>query len=116
MANDLEELKRKRDQAIARVQQAEARLKANTKQEDDRVKVITGAWLASEASSGRADASAVLAGLNSFLTRPSERKALLGDDGRGSEAFRRVVGIQGAVAQEGESNQFKDPDHPEFGS
>ena len=102
MTDDVEELIRKRDQIDARIQQKLARRKANTKQEDDRVKVITGAWLASEASSGRADASAVLAGLNSFLTRPSERKALLGDDGRGSEAFRRVFGIQGAVAQEGE--------------
>ena len=103
MADDVEELMRKRAQLDARIQQKLARRKANTKQEDDRVKVITGAWMASEASSGRADASAVLAGLNSFLTRPSERKALLGDDGRGSEAFRRVFGIQGAVAQEGES-------------
>ena len=102
MTDDVEELIRKRDQIDARIQQKLARRKANTKQEDDRVKVITGAWLASEATSGRADASAVLAGLNSFLTRPSERKALLGDDGRGSEAFRRVFGIQGAVAQEGE--------------
>lgn len=116
MADDVEELMRKRAQLDARIQQKLARRKANTKQEDDRVKVITGAWMASEASSGRADASAVLAGLNGFLTRSSERKALLGDDGRGSEAFRRVFGIQGAVAQEGESNQFKDPDHPEFGS
>lgn len=103
MADDVEELMRKRAQLDARIQQKLARRKANTKQEDDRVKVITGAWMASEASSGRADASAVLAGLNGFLTRSSERKALLGDDGRGSEAFRRVFGIQGAVAQEGES-------------
>ena len=102
MADDVEELMRKRAQLDARIQQKLARRKANTKQEDDRVKVITGAWMASEASSGRADASAVLAGLNGFLTRSSERKALLGDDGRGSEAFRRVFGIQGAVAQEGE--------------
>lgn len=103
MADDVEELMRKRAQLDARILQKLARRKANTKQEDDRVKVITGAWLASEVTSGRADASAVLAGLNGFLTRSSERKALLGDDGRGSEAFRRVFGIQGAVAQEGES-------------
>lgn len=31
MANDLEELKRKRDQLNARIQQSEARIKANTK-------------------------------------------------------------------------------------
>lgn len=43
MANDLEELKRKRDQLNARIQQSEARIKANTKKEDDRVKVLVGA-------------------------------------------------------------------------
>ena len=106
MANDLEELKRKRDQLNARIQQSEARLKANTKQEDDRVKVLHGA---ASAEHFKRNGSLPGGGLNDllslmdgFLTRQAERLAVLGKDGRGSEAFRRVFGIQGAVAQEGE--------------
>lgn len=67
-----------------------------SKKEDDRVKVICGAWLATEISSGRGVAVRtprdMLSGLDSFLVRPGERLAILGEDGRGSPAFRRVFG------------------------
>ena len=74
----------------------ELELQTSSKKEDDRVKVLSGAWLASEISSGRAgpfpDASGLLAGLGEFLTRPQERLAILGEDGKGSPAFWRVFG------------------------
>lgn len=67
-----------------------------SKKEDDRVKVITGAWLGHEIASGRAvDVQTprdLLNGLDSFLARPGERLAVLGEDGTGSPAFRRVFG------------------------
>lgn len=103
MANDLEELKRKRDQAIARVQQAEARLKANTKQEDDRVKILVGAAILDHhkrtGSLPGGELKDLLSLMDGFLTRQNERKAVLGADQQGSEALRRVIGIQGAEAK-----------------
>jgi len=67
-----------------------------SKKEDDRVKVIAGAWLGAEIASGRAVAvhtpRDLLRGLDSFLVRPGERLAILGEDGQGSPAFRRVFG------------------------
>ncbi len=66
------------------------------KRQDDRVKVLTGAWVAAELAAGRAvaldDHSALLAALEAWLVRPAERLAVLGSDGTGSPAFRRVLG------------------------
>lgn len=74
----------------------ERALETSSKKEDDRVKVISGAWLGSEISSGRAvvlpEASTLLAALDDFLTRSNERLAILGDEGKGSPAFWRVFG------------------------
>ena len=74
----------------------EALAEGSSKKEDDRVKVITGAWLGHEIASGRAvDVQTprdLLNGLDSFLARPGERLAVLGEDGTGSPAFRRVFG------------------------
>ncbi|WP_095061736.1 hypothetical protein [Pseudomonas sp. Irchel s3f7] len=95
MANDLEELKRKRDQLTARIQQSEARIKANTKKDDDRVKVLVGAAIldhlqrtGSFPGGGLHD---LLSLMDGFLIRPAERKAILGDDQQGSEALRRCA-------------------------
>ena len=67
-----------------------------SKKEDDRVKVIAGAWLGAELKSWRSVVAHaphdVLAALNDFLVRPSERLAILGEDGKGSAAFWRVFG------------------------
>lgn len=88
---DLDELKRKRDQLTARIQAAEARQKASAKKEDDRVKVLLGAALANQISRSVGKQSEVLAMMNAFLSRPGERLAVLGEDGRGSVAFKRLV-------------------------
>ena len=70
---------------------------ATRKRQDDRVKVLTGAWVAAELAAGRAvaldDPSALLAALDGWLVRPAERRAVLGSDGTGSPAFRRVLGM-----------------------
>lgn len=66
-----------------------------SKKEDDRVKVLVGAAVLFSAqqghppdlSSGRA---AVLALMDDFLSRPAERLAVLGEDGRGSDALHRL--------------------------
>jgi len=88
---DLEELKRKRDQLTARIQQAEARQKASVKKVDDRIKILVGAAVLHQQSQAGTDPGALLALLNSFLTRPAERLAVLGEDGKGSEAFQRLA-------------------------
>lgn len=65
------------------------------KKEDDRCKLLVGAAVLfatqqghpPDLSSGRA---AVLALMDDFLSRPAERLAVLGEDGRGSDALRRL--------------------------
>lgn len=66
-----------------------------SKKEDDRVKVLVGAAVLfavqqgypPDLSGGR---RAVLALMDDFLSRPAERLAVLGEDGQGSEALRRL--------------------------
>lgn len=66
-----------------------------SKKEDDRVKVLVGAAVLyatqhghpPDLSGGR---GAVLALMDDFLQRPQERLAVLGEDGRGSEALHRL--------------------------
>lgn len=89
---DLDELKRKRDQLTARIQQAEARQKASAKKADDRVKVLVGAAMLSRVSNDPSRQNELLAMMNAFLSRPGERTAVLGDDGKGSDAFKRLIG------------------------
>ena len=83
---DLEGLKLKRDQLTARIQKAEARQRSAAKKADDRVKVLVGA-----AVLGKTPAPGLLALMDAFLTRPAERLAVLGEDGQGSEAFKRIT-------------------------
>lgn len=83
---DLEGLKLKRDQLTARIQKAEARQRSSAKKADDRVKVLVGAAVLNSAP-----IPGLLSMLDAFLTRPAERLAVLGEDGKGSEAFRRLV-------------------------
>ena len=88
---DLEALKLKRDQLNARIQQAEARQRATAKKADDRVKVMVGAAVLNQQTRTPEELPALLSLLDSFLTRPAERLAVLGEDGQGSEAFKRLV-------------------------
>lgn len=89
---DLDELKRKRDQLTARIQAAEAHQKASAKKADDRVKVLVGAAMLNQISHSPNRQSELLAMMNGFLSRPGERTAVLGEDGKGSEAFKRLIG------------------------
>lgn len=72
--------------------------RANEKRQDDRVKVLIGAYAAGELAAGRRpsldDHRTLLAALDAWLVRPAERLAVLGWDRQGSEAFRRVLGIE----------------------
>ena len=86
---DLEALKLKRDQLNARIQKAEARERASAKKADDRVKVLVGAAVLN--AERTSPIMGLLPMLDAFLTRPAERLAVLGEDGQGSEAFKRLV-------------------------
>lgn len=65
-----------------------------SKKEDDRVKVLVGAAVLNSIQRGHPlelkDRAAVLALMSDFLSRPAERLAVLGEDGRGSDALRRL--------------------------
>lgn len=63
--------------------------------QDNRVKVLAGAWLGydlgdDDAVIQRLSVAEVLQGLDEFLVRPGDRLAVLGEDGQGSAAFWRV--------------------------
>lgn len=66
------------------------------KKEDDRVKILVGAAVLHavqhhrppDLGGGRA---AILALMDEFLIRPQERLAVLGEDGKGSAAFKRCT-------------------------
>ena len=88
---DLDELKRKRDQLTAKIQQAESRQRAAAKKAQDRVKVWDGAAVLHQQTQSTEKRAALLALLDGFLTRPSERLAVLGEDGQGSDAFKQLV-------------------------
>jgi hypothetical protein len=88
---DLDDLKRKRDQLTAKIQQAEARQRVTAKKADDRVKVLVGAAVLHQQTQSTDKRAALLTLLDGFLTRPAERLAVLGEDGQGSEAFKRLV-------------------------
>lgn len=92
MSDKLEELKRKRDQLNARIQQQEARLRAGEKKAEDRVKVLVGAAILEHVKAGHLDPAELLGVLDGFLVRPTERAAVLGDDGKGSDTLRRLTG------------------------
>jgi hypothetical protein len=91
---DLQALKQKRDQLTARIQKAEARLKAGRKKEDDRVKILVGAAILDQVKRGEAlpqNKAALLKMMDGFLTRESERDAVLEEDGSGSAIFHRLT-------------------------
>lgn len=94
MSSDIEELKKRRDQINARIQKAENLKKISDTKEDNTVKVLVGAAvLNSIKNSTTPDAglNKLLATLDLFLTRERDRKAVIGDDAKGSDAFKRLT-------------------------
>ena len=91
MTTKIDELKAKRDQLNARIQKAEARARAAEKKAQDRIKILTGAMLLERVRNGQTNPAELLADLRQFLERESERTAVLGEDGQGSEALRRLI-------------------------
>lgn len=73
----LEEMKKKRDQLTARIQQAEARNKANERKEETKTKVLIGAMVLKQIQMNRDIEIESLEDLKAkmleFLTRDSDR-------------------------------------------
>ncbi len=94
MAVDIEDLKKKRDQLSARIQQAENRKKNSDSKEDNTVKILVGAAVLNSlknSTNSEPGLSKLLATLDSFLTRDRDRKSVLGEAGTGSDAFKRLT-------------------------
>ncbi|HBO4240118.1 TPA: hypothetical protein L4U16_005912 [Pseudomonas aeruginosa] len=87
----LDDLKQKRDQLTAKIQKVEARERAQQKKADDKVKVLVGAALLEQIQRGGEGLDDLLALMDRFLSRQYERKAVLGEDGKGSETLLRLV-------------------------
>jgi ATPase subunit of ABC transporter with duplicated ATPase domains len=92
---NIEELKKKRDQLAARIQQAEAKEKQQAKKEDNRVKILVGSAILNAIKNGLPieieKPNQILILMNNFLERPGDRTAILGKEGKGSEALKRLA-------------------------
>ena len=88
---DLDDLKRKRDQLTAKILKAEALQRITARKAEDRVKVLVGAAVLHQQTKSIEKNAALLSLLDGFLTRPTERLAVLGEDGQGSEAFKKLI-------------------------
>lgn len=100
MTDRLEELKKKRDQLNARIEQQEARLKQEHRKQDDNVKVLLGVTIAQMVRTNRMQLVDLLGVLDEHLERPRDRLAVLGEDGQGSAALHRVLN-EGRLRREG---------------
>ena len=102
MTKDIESLKKRRDQIDALIKQKEARKRTEDSKADTTVKVLVGAAvLNSIKNESNPESLARLMGtLQSFLSRDRDRAAVLGEDGAGSEAFKRLTQKDKPVDQE----------------
>jgi len=78
-------------QLTAKIQQAEVHQKATARKAEDRVKVLVGAAVLHQQTQSTEKRAALFSLLDGFLTRPAERLAVLGEDGKGSDSFKRLV-------------------------
>ena len=94
MQDKLEKLKQKKALIDKQIARAVAAQQTSQKREDDRVKVLVGAMLLDQIKQQEGKGSEqLLARMSEFLSRPNELKAVIGDDKRGSAAFRRLTGL-----------------------
>lgn len=94
MPSDIEELKKKRDQLTARIQQAENRKKISDTKEDNTVKILVGAAVLNSiknSSNFEPGINKLIATLDSFLTRDRDRHVVLGEAGNGSDSLKRLT-------------------------
>ena len=103
MATGIDDLKKKRDQLNARIQKAEALKRDNDSKADTKVKVLVGAAVLNSIKNGgnsELGMAKLMTTLQSFLTRDRDREAVLGIDGKGSEAFKRLAQKEKPAEQE----------------
>lgn len=95
MSTKLEDLKTKRDQLNARIQAAESRARAAEKKAQDRIKVLVGAAVLESIRGGQSltvqHPAELVALMDEFLIRPTERAAVLGENGAGSDTFQGLT-------------------------
>jgi len=92
---NLEALKLKQKRLNARIQKAEAQLRTMQTKADNRVKILVGAAVLNNCKQGEIAPSVLIQMMQRFLERPTERIAVLGDDGHGSEALKRLISSEG---------------------
>lgn len=95
MQDRLEKLKQQKAKIDRQIALAMAAERKSQKREDDRVKVLVGAMLLDQIKQqGGQGGEQLLARMGQFLARPTERAAILGEDCKGSAAFRRLTGAE----------------------
>lgn len=95
MQDRIEKLKQQKAKIDRQISLAMAASRKSEKKADDRVKVLVGAMFLDQIKrQGGKGAEQLLGMMGSFLARQNERLAVLGEDGKGSEAFHRLTGIE----------------------
>lgn len=92
MQDRIEKLKQQKAKIDRQIALAMAASRKSEKKADDRVKVLVGAALLDQIKRSGKGGEQLLARMGEFLARPNERAAVLGEDGKGSAAFRRLTG------------------------
>lgn len=89
----IERLKQQKHEIEKKITLATEAARLSSKKADDRVKVLVGAMFLDQIKrQGGKGAEQLLGMMEKFLARPYERRAVLGEDGKGSEAFHRLTG------------------------
>lgn len=87
----IEELKKKREQLTARIQAAEARKSAEERKLEARAKIVGGSFLYETAKRKGDNGASLLKEMDGFLTRPSDRKIFIKEDGSATDIFLKLT-------------------------
>lgn len=88
----VEKLKQQKAKIDRRLALALAAEKKHYKREEDRIKVLVGAMVLDHIKRSGQGAEQLLGRMGQFLERPNEREAVMGSEGKGSDAWHRLTG------------------------
>lgn len=107
----LEELKRKREQLTARIEQAEARKKQEERKLETKIKLLVGATMLNYIKTTGKNKDFIITQLVNYLTRPSDIKAVLGENKRGSETFIKLITNSAEVTSKSNTKKHDDEEY-----
>lgn len=102
----IEELIKKRDQLTARIKTAENRKSQEDRKAEARIKILVGSAIL-ERYKKKGETDGLVKIMEAFLTRPIDRKAVLGENGDGSEIFFSLTSAKESEAKNEQATPFE---------